>query len=100
MTLLILIFSEVLPKTFAFNHPDRLALAVAPVLVVLIRLLRPAVLAIRFVVQMALRLLGERIEAPYSHSSHEEELRGAIELHRGETREIRDRKSTRLNSSH
>src|SRR3546814_904643 len=37
MTLLILIFSEVLPKTFAFNHPDRLALAVAPVLVVLIR---------------------------------------------------------------
>ena len=90
MTLMILIFSEVLPKTFAFNHSDRLALAVAPVLVHLIRILRPAVIAIQFVVRIALRLLGERAEAPYSHSTHEEELRGAIELHRGETREIRD----------
>ena len=90
MTLMILIFSEVLPKTFAFNHSDRLALVVAPILVQLVRFLRPAVVAIQFVVRIALRLLGERAEAPYSHSTHEEELRGAIELHRGETREIRD----------
>ncbi|MFN4088533.1 MAG: HlyC/CorC family transporter [Alphaproteobacteria bacterium] len=90
MTLLLLIFSEVLPKTFAFNHSDRLALAVAPILVHLVRILRPAVIAIQFVVKLTLSLLGERAQAPYSHSSHEEELRGAIELHRGETREIRD----------
>ncbi len=90
MTLLILIFSEVLPKTFAFNHADRVALFVAPAVAHVVRLLRPAVVTIQFFVRLVLKLFGEREVDPYSHAGHEEELRGAIEMLRGETREIRD----------
>ncbi len=90
MTLIILIFSEVMPKTFAFNHADRAAIAVAPLLHPVVRILRPAVVAIQFFVRQGLRLLGEEADTPYSHAAQEEELRGAIELHRGDDREIRD----------
>src|SRR5580700_489169 len=41
MTLLIFIFAEVLPKTAAFNAPDRMALAVAKPVDATVRLLSP-----------------------------------------------------------
>ncbi|HXH25153.1 MAG TPA: HlyC/CorC family transporter [Vicinamibacterales bacterium] len=88
--LAILIFAEVMPRTLAFNHADRTALAAAPLLERVVRALRPAVLLIRFAVRQMLRLFGEPAEATYSHEARIEELRGAIEQHRGEEREIRD----------
>lgn len=90
MTLLILIFSEILPKTFAINHADRAALAVAPVVSVVVRLFWPFVRAIQWFVRIILKIAGEHGAASYSDAAQEEELRGAIELHRGEDREIRD----------
>lgn len=90
MTLLILIFSEILPKTFAINHADRVALAVAPLVSIVVRLFLPFVLAIQWFVRIILKLAGEQGTASYSDAAQEEELRGAIELHRGEDREIRD----------
>src|SRR5690606_38148732 len=90
MTLLILIFSEILPKTFAINHADRVALAVAPLVGIVVRLFPPFVLAIQWFVRIILKLAGEQGTASYSDAAQEEELRGAIELHRGEDREIRD----------
>jgi magnesium and cobalt exporter, CNNM family len=41
MTLLLFIFAEVTPKTFAIQQPDRVALRVAPLLVALTRILGP-----------------------------------------------------------
>ena len=41
MTLLVLIFSEVLPKTYAIHHADKMAVFVAPILRVVRRHLRP-----------------------------------------------------------
>jgi Mg2+/Co2+ transporter CorB len=89
MTLLVLILAEVLPKTYAINHADRAALRVAPLLRWVVGLLGPAAHAIQLIVRTALRLFGGRTTAGDSMTAREEELRGAIDLHRGESREIR-----------
>ncbi|MGD1877173.1 MAG: CNNM domain-containing protein [Kiloniellaceae bacterium] len=54
MTVLVLIFAEVLPKTYALQNADRAALAVAPVLRVIVAILKPISLLIQIVVRAAL----------------------------------------------
>ncbi len=90
MTLLILVFAEVLPKTYAFNRADRVAPAVAPAVLVLVRVFGPPVRALQWLVRGLIRLLGGQAGPAGGAQSNEEELRGAIELHRGEGEEIRD----------
>ena len=41
MTVLVVIFAEILPKTYSINHPDRAALAVVPLLKPIVDLLSP-----------------------------------------------------------
>jgi Mg2+/Co2+ transporter CorB len=77
MTLLVLIFSEVLPKTYALNHADRVALAVAPIVRLVVIASRPVAGLVSFIVDAILRLFGQHSPA---HASSMEELRGAIEL--------------------
>jgi Mg2+/Co2+ transporter CorB len=88
MTLLVLIFAEVLPKTFAIAHSVRVALAVAPVIRGVVILFAPATRAVRSVVVATLHLFGERIPAEYPHSTTEDELRGVIDLHKGPGGEV------------
>ena len=80
LTLIILIFAEVLPKTYAIRHPDRFAIAVAPILLTLVWLLTPAVLALRGIVHAALMAFGAHRPAADKEEEAEEELRGAISL--------------------
>jgi Mg2+/Co2+ transporter CorB len=72
MTVLVLLFGEVLPKTYALNHADRVALATAPI-----------VRGIETIVRFLFRLMGVKAGAGTSGAHREDELRGAIELHRG-----------------
>jgi Mg2+/Co2+ transporter CorB len=81
MTLLLLIFAEVLPKTIAITHPDQTALRVAPLVRWVVRILAPAVLAIQRVVRGLLWLLGVAPPVAMTPEAQEEELRGAIDLH-------------------
>jgi len=81
MTLLVLIFSEILPKTYAILHANRAALAVAPVINVLVIVLLPFVKTINFFVRILLRLCGVDPHATDALHSSRDELRGAIELH-------------------
>jgi Mg2+/Co2+ transporter CorB len=83
MTVLVLIFSEVLPKTYAIRHADRAAVVVAPFIRALVVILTPFVAAITWLVRMILRLFGDRGDQ-ISLSGNLDELRGAIELHRAE----------------
>src|SRR6185437_5806146 len=46
MTAVIVIFSEVLPKTAAFNAPDRIALAIAKPMSVVVKVLGPILMGI------------------------------------------------------
>ncbi|MGF1625940.1 MAG: HlyC/CorC family transporter [Alphaproteobacteria bacterium] len=81
MTLLILVFSEVMPKSYALNHADRLALLVAPLLVVIVAALAPITVAIQAVVRATLGAFGVSMARTLSSSEVEEELRGVIEMH-------------------
>jgi Mg2+/Co2+ transporter CorB len=84
MTLLVLVFGEILPKTYAFRNADRVALRLSPILNVIITLLAPISDAIQFVIGGVLRLLGIDIRDDANWTEAIEELRGAIELHRGQ----------------
>ncbi len=88
MTFLVLIFAEVLPKTFAINHPDRASLAVAPIVRVVVAALTPVSKAIQWIVRRVLWALGEKPTAETRRTemaeAREEALRGAIELHHGD----------------
>ena len=81
MTLLILIFAEILPKTYAFRHADRIALAVAPVMRMLVFLLAPIVEVIQIIVRATLGLFGAGQTTYAARDAAEEELRGTISLH-------------------
>ncbi|SMF33338.1 Mg2+ and Co2+ transporter CorB, contains DUF21, CBS pair, and CorC-HlyC domains [Tistlia consotensis] len=82
MTLLVLIFAEVLPKTYALHHADKLALVVAPLIRVVIVLFSPVTRLVQLVVTGTLHLFGAKFDATYGAERWEEEVRGAIELHR------------------
>jgi Mg2+/Co2+ transporter CorB len=80
MTLVVVIFSEVLPKTWALAYADRVALSVAPAMRVVILLLLPFSTAIAFLVRLILRLTPTKIDDAANILARHEELRGTIEL--------------------
>jgi Mg2+/Co2+ transporter CorB len=84
MTVLVVIFAEVLPKTYAIAYPDRIALAVAPVMRIVIVVLRPLTATVEFLVRQILRLTPTRIDDQANILTAHQELRGAIELHHKE----------------
>jgi len=81
MTVLIVVFGEVMPKTYAINNADRLALGVAPIMNGLIRVAGPVVKIIQWFVRGMLKLTGATVTAELGAESSEAELRGAIDLH-------------------
>ncbi len=89
MTLLVLVFSEVLPKTYAMSHADRMALRVASPIRLIVFLFAPVTHAIYIVVRGTLGLFGIELGAELGREEAEEELRGAIDLHEREEPETR-----------
>lgn len=79
MTALVLIFSEVLPKTWAITNPDRFALAVSPIVRLVVMLFGPVVMAVELIVRALLRLFGVYAQDGATLSAHEE-LRGTVDL--------------------
>jgi Mg2+/Co2+ transporter CorB len=84
MTVIILIFAEVMPKTYAIAYPERVALAVAPIMRVLAAILGPIVLTVEYIVKNTLKLFGVDIDDDAGVLSAHDELRGAIALHHKE----------------
>jgi Mg2+/Co2+ transporter CorB len=80
MTLVIFIIVEVLPKTAAFNMPDRMALLVAPAIARLVQLLAPFLRVVEWLVRLILRGLGMPVGKLQSILTPREELRGAVDL--------------------
>ena len=80
MTLLIVIFSAVLPKTYALAFADRVALFVAPIMRVIIVLLSPFTAAIQFIVRQFLRLTPSKRDDAANILAAQEEIRGTIQL--------------------
>jgi Mg2+/Co2+ transporter CorB len=80
VTLLIVIFSAVLPKTYALAFSDSVALFVAPIMRVVIALLSPLTAAIQFIVRLILRLTPTKRDDAANILAAHEEIRGTIEL--------------------
>lgn len=79
MTALVLIFSEVMPKTYALSNPDRLAMLVSLPIRIVTAVFGPVVAGVQVVVRGTLRLIGANVTGPVL-SAHEE-IRGQIDLH-------------------
>lgn len=94
MTLLVLIFAEVLPKTYAITNPETAAARVAGPISIVVRLFAPMVSAVRLLVRGVLRLFGVQTD-PDSHIlAVREEIAGALQLGHSEgvvEKEDRDR---------
>ena len=80
MTALIVIFAEVLPKTAAFNAPDRVALSVARPMQWVVRILGPVLMGIEALVRWMLKGVGMVVGEDQAVLSAREELRGAVDL--------------------
>jgi len=80
MSILIIIFAEVMPKTMAISTPDRSALLLARPVALAVALFGPLTLAIEAVVRGLLRPFGFRIGENEAVLSATEELRGAVDL--------------------
>jgi len=94
MTALILIFAEVMPKTYAISNPERAAGVAAPVVAVMIRVLSPFVAGVRLLVRATLRIFGVRVAAGDNMLSVREEILGALQIGHAEgavEKEDRDR---------
>jgi magnesium and cobalt exporter, CNNM family len=92
MTVLVFVACEVLPKTAAFNMPDRIALAVARPINRMVRWFSPVLGGVEWLVRLILRAVGMPVGKRQSILSPREELRGAIDLmHRAGVVEKLDR---------
>jgi Mg2+/Co2+ transporter CorB len=80
MTLVVVVFSEVLPKTAAFNAPDRIALAVARPMYWFVKLFGPVLMTIEALVRWLLKFVGMTVGEDQQVLSAREELRGAVDL--------------------
>lgn len=81
MTLLVLVFAEVMPKTYAITRPEEAATGVAPVIGVVVRVLSPIVSAVRAFVRFILGLFGISTDPDSNILAAREEIAGAIALH-------------------
>ena len=83
MTVTLVIFSEILPKSLALFHPERFAIAVAPFARLAVFLFGPFTAVANFIVRTILHGVGLNLASDASLLSAHDELRGAVEvLHR------------------
>src|SRR6185312_5829123 len=80
MTVIIVVFAEVLPKTAAFNAPDRIALSVARPMQLVVTVLGPILMTIEALVRWLLKHVGIVVREDQAVLSAREELRGAVDL--------------------
>lgn len=94
MTFLVLIFSEVLPKTYAITRPESAAALVSAPIRVVVLVFSPVVSAVRALVRGLLRLFGVETDPNAQLLAVREEIVGAITLGHSEgsvEKEDRDR---------
>ncbi|WP_291724766.1 HlyC/CorC family transporter [Magnetospirillum sp. 64-120] len=81
MTVIVVMFGEVLPKTYAIYNANKVALTLSGPVMVLTKTLSPFVKAIELATRLFFKLFGARYATEASIESAMMELRGAIEVH-------------------
>jgi Mg2+/Co2+ transporter CorB len=80
MTVIVVVFAEVLPKTAAINAPERISLVVARPVFWVVKLLGPVLMGVEALVRWLLRIGGMHVGENQPILSAHEELRGAVDL--------------------
>ena len=80
MTFLLVIFAEVLPKTYALNSPNRTSILIGPIIYYLNKVLLPIVYIIDIIVKILLKGKNSN-DSALSDEQSEEELQGSIDLY-------------------
>ena len=95
MTLLVLIYGEILPKTFALLHTTATALRVAGVMSFLVTIVTPINAVIQIIIEGTLRIF--RVTTTNQRTAEQilSELRGTIELHMADKQIIHEVKHER-----
>ncbi|MGH1431945.1 MAG: HlyC/CorC family transporter [Neptuniibacter sp.] len=78
LTVVILIFAEVSPKTMAAMHPEKIAFPASYLLAPLLKLIYPLVWVINGITNTFLRLFGVNVTGDNSHHLSTEELRTLV----------------------
>ncbi|SEK98072.1 Mg2+ and Co2+ transporter CorB, contains DUF21, CBS pair, and CorC-HlyC domains [Roseovarius azorensis] len=94
MTLLVLVFAEVLPKTYAITNAESAAARTAPIILLVIKVFSPVVSAVRLFVRGVLALFGVKTDPDIHILALKEEIAGALYLGQSEgvvEKEDRDR---------
>lgn len=103
MTVLVLIFGEVLPKTLSITYPEPVAARVAPIIRILILVFSPVVSVVRLLVRGILRAMGVRGNDEGRITALREEIAGTIALGHSEgavEKDARDRLLGALDLTH
>lgn len=86
MTVLVVVFVEVLPKTLAIVRADDVARALSGPMLVVVQVLGPIISAIQWIVRRTLGMFGIRLDMGADVLAAHEEIRGAVEYHHAEGR--------------
>jgi Mg2+/Co2+ transporter CorB len=84
MTVLVLVFAEVLPKTIAISRADNVARFLSGPMTVVVKVFGPVIFAIQWFVRMLLRPFGINLTMEQDVLAAHEEIRGAVEYHHSE----------------
>ena len=92
MTILVLVFAEVLPKTLAILRSDDVARFLSGPALVVVKVFGPIIYTIQWIVRKTLGVFGVRMGMEMDVLAAHEEIRGAVEYHHSEGLvETRDR---------
>ena len=95
MTVVVLVFCEILPKTIALHHANRMAPFLAPAMLMVVVVFGPPIRAVQLFVNGLLRLSGMQPNEEADLDSSMAELRGAIDIHAAEDEVRHERKMLR-----
>jgi len=93
MTVLVLVFAEVVPKTLAISRSDDVARVLSAPTEVVVWVFGPIMAALQRLVRRTMRLMGIHVDMEADVFTAHAEIRGAVELHHSEGLvESRDRR--------
>ena len=90
MSLLIVIFSEVLPKSYALIRPDRFALAMSKYLIVFSKIITPIMLLVKAINWSFFKIMRIDLENKATSKTAREDIRNIINMHEDEGRLLKD----------
>lgn len=93
MSILIIVFAEVMPKILAVHQPERILFLIANPLKYLFTFFKPVTLSVNWLARKTLRIFAIKIHSEIISHTTVEELRGIIDMHQGPGEEVKDERA-------